>query len=209
MVENTNLNDLFKSTFNQVLKGTECVILFDHAWATLHGSGYHSTVYKYSIANGFVPMEFEGRQVNENILLKQICLQATQAHPDDSNFRRISTALEERSSGLIAVHNAHFLSNEATHLIARLVTYIKAKKLDWKIILFAETQSIDKLNLAQLAVEKSFPDSCLDLDWKPHTGVDNKYREEAPSSSGNPIKYALAAILGLSVLLFGLKLIYS
>jgi len=208
MLQNAMSGDKFRLVFNQVLMGSHYVTLFDHAWATAHGAGYHSTVYKYSVAAGYVPMEFEGKQVCESSLVKSICTASMPAHPDLSSFRKISSAMEERNSGLIIVHNAHMLSDKAVHLLARLVTFTKRKKLDWKIILFAESTKLNHLNLAQLAVEKSFPDPILELKLGADKTTEIKHRDINLGQTGRTIKYVVGAVLGLLAIAIGLKLIY-
>ena len=208
MVKTATSGGIFKRAFNEALMGAHCVTLFDHGWATLHGSGYHSSVYKYSVAAGFAPMEFEGRQVDESTLVKHICQHSPQSNPDLSSYRRISAAMEERNSGLIIIHNAHSLSDKATHLLARLITFLRREKLDWKIILFADTKSLNDLNFAQLAVEKSFPESFLKRNWKSDKSADIKRKNAKFGGTGESIKVAIGATLGLLVLAIGFKLFY-
>lgn len=208
ILKDATSGDLFQHAFNQFLVGNHYVALFDHGWATLHGSGYHSTVYKYALGAGYAPIEIEGQQVSESTLVKNICLRSDFPHPDLSSFRRISADMEERTSGLIIVHNAHQLSDNATHLLARLVTFIKRKKSDWKIALFADSQSIKQLNLAQLAVDEYHPDSFLELNWKPESSIEVKHSNLKLDGAGNTIKYIIGATFGLLAIAVGLKLIY-
>lgn len=174
---------LFERKLRQTMVGRERVFLFDQDWSAEHGAGYHSTVCRLAQLADLPLYEFEGFSLSEEKLVTAIVSQSATLSSELSNLRLLIESMEKQVRGVIVIHNAHKNNNNVLHLVARLASYVKRRKLHWKIILFADAAALDGLALTQLAIDRAYPASVLQADWTPENS-----KHTSSSHQGSRVK---------------------
>jgi len=118
----------------------------------------------YAICEGVnrVFVEFDASKVSERTLVNSFAAamgnSLERRQQTDSSYRYLCDLMDASARGIISIKDAHRLSHQAVHILARLANYARSKKLRWQIILMADTLEFDDLSLAQFSADHTYPD---------------------------------------------------